>query len=58
MDAITEITDKSNNWADTASHSLELQYTNCFILKPDPKISKSLQKVGDCLHEFVPKTEN
>jgi hypothetical protein len=45
MDAITEITDKSNNWADTASHSLELQYTKCFILKPDPKISKSLKKL-------------
>lgn len=48
MDAITEITDKNNNWPDPASHSLELQYTNCFLLKPDPKISKSLQKVADC----------
>jgi hypothetical protein len=40
MDAIIEITDKNNNWDDPASHSLEFQYTDCFPIKPEPKIPK------------------
>jgi hypothetical protein len=40
MVAITEISDKNNDWAYPASHSLEFQNTNCFLIKPDPKISE------------------